>query len=157
MKFFIWRKNNVSLLGYLDFCIFVKSTNISNMFLAQCWRLKTSSRSFYDFIEMTIQLNLTTFNSWYLMTPRLLQVYQVILPYAAWKQLKKTVYQKSEPKWVKSKRKQANPFSKICFFRRASPSSEVMWSPLYCSSAHDLSRILKRHHILKSNNISLQI
>ena len=48
--------------------------------------------------------------------------------------LKKTAYQKSEPKWVKSKRKQATPFSKIYFFHRASPSSEVMWSPLYCSS-----------------------
>ena len=50
------------------------------------------------------------------------------------KTIKKTAYQKSEPKWVKSKRKQANPFSKIYFFRRASPSSEEMWSPLYCSS-----------------------
>ena len=30
-------------------------TNISNVFLAECWRLETSSRPFYDFIEMTIQ------------------------------------------------------------------------------------------------------
>ena len=29
-------------------------TNISNMFLAECWRLETSSRPFYDFIKMTI-------------------------------------------------------------------------------------------------------
>ena len=29
-------------------------TNISNMFLAQDWRLETSSRLFYDFIKMTI-------------------------------------------------------------------------------------------------------
>ena len=28
--------------------------NISNMFLAQCWRVEGSSRSFYDFIKMTI-------------------------------------------------------------------------------------------------------
>ena len=31
------------------------------MFLAQCWRLETSSRPVYDFIKMTI-----IFNSWYL-------------------------------------------------------------------------------------------
>ena len=29
-------------------------TNISNMFLDKCWRLKTSSRLFYDFTEMKI-------------------------------------------------------------------------------------------------------
>ena len=29
-------------------------TNISNMFVAQCWRLETSSKPFYDFIEMII-------------------------------------------------------------------------------------------------------
>ena len=29
-------------------------TNISNMFLAQDWRLETSSTLFYDFIKMTI-------------------------------------------------------------------------------------------------------
>ena len=29
-------------------------TNISNMFLAQCWIRETSSRLFYDFVEMTI-------------------------------------------------------------------------------------------------------
>ena len=28
--------------------------NISNMFLAEWWRLETSSRLFYDFIEMII-------------------------------------------------------------------------------------------------------
>ena len=27
MNFFIWRKNNVSFLRYLDFCVYVKSTN----------------------------------------------------------------------------------------------------------------------------------
>ena len=36
-------------------------TNISNMFLAQCWRLKTSSRPFYDFIKMTIKQGLAIF------------------------------------------------------------------------------------------------
>ena len=28
--------------------------NISNMFLAECWRLDSSSRLFYDFIKMAI-------------------------------------------------------------------------------------------------------
>ena len=36
--------------------------NISNMFLAECWRLETSSKLFYDFIKMTIQQDLTIFN-----------------------------------------------------------------------------------------------
>ena len=28
--------------------------NISNLFLAQCWRLENSSRPFYEFIKMAI-------------------------------------------------------------------------------------------------------
>ena len=38
-------------LGQILVCC---ETKISNMFLAQDWRLKTSSRLFYDFIKMTI-------------------------------------------------------------------------------------------------------
>ena len=38
-------------------------TNISNTFLAQGWRLGTSSRSFYDFIKFTTQQDLAIFNS----------------------------------------------------------------------------------------------
>ena len=38
-------------------------TNIFNMSLAQCWRLKTSPRPFYDFITMTIWQHLAIFNS----------------------------------------------------------------------------------------------
>ena len=38
-------------------------TNISNMFLTQCWKLETSSRSFYDFSKMTIQGDVAVFNS----------------------------------------------------------------------------------------------
>ena len=41
-------------------------TNIGNMFLAQCWRLETSSRPFYDFIKLTIWQDLAIFNSWHL-------------------------------------------------------------------------------------------
>ena len=37
-------------------------TNISDMFLAECWRLETSSMLFYDFIEMTIQQDQAIFN-----------------------------------------------------------------------------------------------
>ena len=40
--------------------------NISNMFLAECWRLETSSRLFYDFIKMTIQQDLAIFNGWHI-------------------------------------------------------------------------------------------
>ena len=36
--------------------------NISNMFLVECWRLETSSRFFYDFIQMTTQQDLAIFN-----------------------------------------------------------------------------------------------
>ena len=39
-------------------------TNISNTLLAQCYRLETSPRSFYDFIKMTIWQDLAIFNSW---------------------------------------------------------------------------------------------
>ena len=41
-------------------------TNISNKFLAECWRLETSSRLFYDFIKMTMYQDLASFNGWYL-------------------------------------------------------------------------------------------
>ena len=41
-------------------------TNISNMFLTECWRLETSSRLFYDFIKITIQQDLATFNGWHI-------------------------------------------------------------------------------------------
>ena len=37
-------------------------TDISNMLLAESWRLETSSRPFYDFIKMTIQQDLAIFN-----------------------------------------------------------------------------------------------
>ena len=36
-------------------------TNISNMFLAECWGLETSSRLFYDFIKVAIQQDLAIF------------------------------------------------------------------------------------------------
>ena len=40
--------------------------NISNMFLAECLRLETSSRLFYDFIKITIQQDLAIFNAWHI-------------------------------------------------------------------------------------------
>ena len=39
--------------------------NIFSMFLAERWRLETSSRPFYDFIKM-IQQDLTIFNGWHM-------------------------------------------------------------------------------------------
>ena len=39
-------------------------TNISNMFLAQCWRLETSSTPSYDLNEMEIYRDLLIFSSW---------------------------------------------------------------------------------------------
>ena len=38
-------------------------TNMFNMFLAQCWRLGTRSRSYYNFNEMAIWQNLSIFSS----------------------------------------------------------------------------------------------
>ena len=40
--------------------------NISNLLLAQYWRLETNSSLFYSFIKMTIKQDLTIFNSWHL-------------------------------------------------------------------------------------------
>ena len=48
-----------ALFGQIVMCCM---TNIFNMFLAECWRLETSSRLFYDFIKMTIQQDLAIFN-----------------------------------------------------------------------------------------------
>ena len=42
-------------------------TNISNIFLIQWWRLETSSRPLYDFIEMTKKRGLAICNSWQLL------------------------------------------------------------------------------------------
>ena len=41
-------------------------TNISNIFLAECWRLETCCRFFYDFIKMIIQQDLAIFNGWHI-------------------------------------------------------------------------------------------
>ena len=40
--------------------------NISNMFLAECWRLESSPSLFYDFIKITIQKDLAIFNGWHI-------------------------------------------------------------------------------------------
>ena len=40
--------------------------NIFSMFLAQSWRLETSSRPFYGLIKTTIGRDLAIFNSWHL-------------------------------------------------------------------------------------------
>ena len=51
-------------------------TNISNMFLVECWRLGTSSRLFYDFIKMIIQQDPAIFNGWHI--PFLIVLYSPI-------------------------------------------------------------------------------
>ena len=40
--------------------------NSFSMFLAECWRLETSSGPFYDFIKKTIQQDLAIFNGWHM-------------------------------------------------------------------------------------------
>ena len=41
-------------------------TNISDMFLTQCWIMENSSKPFYDFNKMKIQRDLSNFSSSYL-------------------------------------------------------------------------------------------
>ena len=54
-------------------------TSISNIFLAECWRLETSSRIFCDFIKITIQQDLTIFNGWHI--PFLITLYSTFQKY----------------------------------------------------------------------------
>ena len=62
--YFFWILSPVKMkFGQILVCCM---TNISNMFLAECWRLETSSRLFYDFIKMTIQQDLAIFNGWHI-------------------------------------------------------------------------------------------
>ena len=49
---FLWNPKYYQNEIWLSTSVFYN--NISNMFLAQCWRLKTISRPFYDFNEMAI-------------------------------------------------------------------------------------------------------
>ena len=61
---FIWILSTIKIkFGQIIVCCM---TNISNMFLAECWRLETSSRLFYNFIKMAILQDLTIFNGWHL-------------------------------------------------------------------------------------------
>ena len=62
ISFESWSPIKMELGQILVCCL----TNISNMFLAQCWRLETSSRPFYDFIKMIIGRDLASFDSWHL-------------------------------------------------------------------------------------------
>ena len=64
MLIFFWILTPIKMkFGQLLVCCM---TNISDMFLAECWRLGTSSRLFYDFIKMTIQQDLAIFNGWHI-------------------------------------------------------------------------------------------
>ena len=62
--YFFWILRAIKIkLGQILVCCM---TNISIMFSAECWRLETSSRLFYDFIKMTIQQDLAIFNGWHI-------------------------------------------------------------------------------------------
>ena len=62
--YFFWILSTIKMkFGQILVCCM---TNISNMFLAQCWRLETSSRPFHNFIKTTIKQDPTIFHSWHL-------------------------------------------------------------------------------------------
>ena len=62
--YFFWILSTIKMkFGQVLVCCM---TNISNIFLAECWRLETSCRLFYDFIKMTIQQDLAIFNGWHI-------------------------------------------------------------------------------------------
>ena len=62
--YFFWTLSPIKMkFGQILVCCM---TNISNVFLAECWRLETSSRLFYDFIKTTTQQDLTIFNGWHI-------------------------------------------------------------------------------------------
>ena len=54
-------------------------TNISNLFLTQCWTLETSSRPFY-FLKITIKRDQAIFNNWHLAF--------LIVPYSPFQKIK---------------------------------------------------------------------
>ena len=61
---FFWILSTIQMkFGQILVCCMA---NISNTFLAQCWRLEPSSRAFYDFIKMTILRDQAIFNSGHL-------------------------------------------------------------------------------------------
>ena len=69
--YFFWILSPIKMkFGQILVCCM---TNISNIILAECWRLKTSSRLFHDFIKITIQQDLAVFNGWHI--PFLIVVY----------------------------------------------------------------------------------
>ena len=70
-SYFFWILNPIKMkFGQIPVCC---KTNLSNMFLTECWSLETSSRFFYDFIKMTIEQDLVIFNGWHI--PFLIVIY----------------------------------------------------------------------------------
>ena len=52
LAYFFWILSTIKMkLGQIKVC---RMKNFSNMFLAQCWRLNTSCRLFYNFIKMIL-------------------------------------------------------------------------------------------------------
>ena len=78
--YFLWILSHIKMkFGELLVCCM---TDISNMFLTECWRLETSFRLFYDFIKMTIQQDLAIFNGWYI--PFLIVLYSPLQKMKHW-------------------------------------------------------------------------
>ena len=65
LHLYLFLLNPKSYQMKLDQILVCSMAHISNMFLAQCWRLETSFRLSYDFIKMAIERNLAFFNSWH--------------------------------------------------------------------------------------------
>ena len=61
--YFLWILSIIKM-KFGEILVYLK-TNMSKMFLAQCWRLGTSSRSCYNFNEITIWWSLSIFSSWH--------------------------------------------------------------------------------------------
>ena len=75
--YFFWILSSTKMkFGQILVCCM---TNSFNMFLTECWRLETSSRLFYDFIEIKIQQDLAIFNGWHI--PFLIVLYSPLQSY----------------------------------------------------------------------------
>ena len=62
--YFFWIVRPIKMkFGQILVCC---TANDSSMFLAKWWGLEISSRLFYDFIKITIQLDLAIFNDWHI-------------------------------------------------------------------------------------------
>ena len=104
-------------------------TNISNMFLAQCWRPETSSRSSYDFIKMTIGRDLTIFNNWHL--PFLIVLSSIF---------QKNETLKSWHNWLLSKFEQVAKLKRNCNLAPALPIVQIIPETIALAYIYQLTK-----------------